>query len=51
MKANHNALMTCKSIVAAVFNISKIQDESKSQLITDVDSSETCCFQYFKDTR
>ena len=51
MKANHNYFTDLDNIEPVVFNISKIQDESKSQQSDLYNLINTGCFQYFKDTR
>ncbi len=51
MKANHNYIPRCTLLLIGAFNISKIQDESKSQLGIDDLVLTARCFQYFKDTR
>ena len=51
MKANHNEVTIEADYEFGAFNISKIQDESKSQLINTNNNSTKRCFQYFKDTR
>ena len=51
MKANHNAATFLNSLLQGAFNISKIQDESKSQPNLRSDALSHWCFQYFKDTR
>ena len=51
MKANHNSKKSIFSLSIVVFNISKIQDESKSQPSIDKARFAERCFQYFKDTR
>ena len=51
MKANHNCCWFFKWCELGAFNISKIQDESKSQLHETIIALKQRCFQYFKDTR
>ena len=51
MKANHNWLPTDIYDGEAVINISKIQNESKSQRIFNCGNIYFCCYQYFKDTK
>ncbi len=51
MKANHNWFYFFFIINNGAFNISKIQDESKSQLFIGQYIGIIRCFQYFKDTR
>jgi hypothetical protein len=50
MKANHNSNVSSSTPFKVVFNISKIQDESKSQPRRRVIFFPFSCFQYFKDT-
>ena len=49
-KAIHNYRIANKAARAAVFNISKIQIESNSQLNTTWNANIERCVQYFKDT-
>ena len=51
MKANHNHNAVVYWNFVGAFNISKIQDESKSQPIHFLPFAKRRCFQYFKDTR
>ena len=51
MKANHNNSIILININKAVINISKIQNESKSQLTININSHSFGCYQYFKDTK
>ena len=51
MKSNHNPRKEKVTVECGAFNISKIQDEIKSQLVTEVMIVKVRCFQYFKDTR
>ena len=51
MKANHNRYGWIKEASTAVVNISKIQNESKSQPPHAVKTRHACCCQYFKDTK
>ena len=49
-KAIHNLFLYVRSKVAVVFNISKIQIESNSQLCVTACITISSCVQYFKDT-
>ena len=49
-RAIHNCVSLPVSINRAVFNISKIQIESNSQLVGFINDRKECCVQYFKDT-
>jgi len=49
-KAIHNCSPLLKKICNVVFNISKIQIESNSQLHVRLLAWQHCCVQYFKDT-
>ena len=49
-KAIHNQYGQLKLKFEAVFNISKIQIESNSQLFVFIEFFRFCCVQYFKDT-
>ena len=49
-KAIHNVYDTVKITFVVVFNISKIQIESNSQLPQLFNTIKSCCVQYFKDT-
>ena len=51
MKANHNVDGNLGEMNIGAFNISKIQDESKSQRSIALVINVHGCFQYFKDTR
>ena len=51
MKANHNTTATATVLPNAVVNISKIQNESKSQQSGKRYLLDGCCCQYFKDTK
>ena len=51
MKAIHNILKVYLQLLQTVFNISKIQNESNSQLIGYAVKSMLYCVQYFKDTK
>ena len=50
LKANHNNLVIVTAETEVVINISKIQIESKSQLLASSFYSTGSCYQYFKDT-
>ena len=50
LKAIHNKVATVTVLLLTVFNISKIQIESYSQLHQDLHFQLLYCFQYFKDT-
>ena len=51
MKANHNESIKLLYERVAVINTSKIQNESKSQLISTTIFLSICCYQYIKDTK
>ena len=51
MKAIHNASEGKKNTTQTVFNTSKIQNESNSQLTGAKHSEYTDCVQYVKDTK
>ena len=51
MKSNHNNELMVRRLECGAFNISKIQDEIKSQLMVAIFGCMYRCFQYFKDTR
>ena len=51
MKANHNLFHKALLCPFVVVNISKIQNESKSQQIFLGHMFHNCCCQYFKDTK
>ena len=51
MKAIHNIEGLSYPVVATVFNISKIQNESNSQPGDGDGGSVPYCVQYFKDTK
>ena len=51
MKANHNHPSVHSLSKGAVVNISKIQNESKSQLLLWLELRQWSCCQYFKDTK
>ena len=51
MKANHNKPVPTLSSPCVVINISKIQNESKSQLLRWGNVFHSSCYQYFKDTK
>ena len=51
MKAIHNQYTITPFLFTAVFNISKIQNESNSQLCWVVIFAGNCCVQYIKDTK
>ena len=51
MKANHNRQIECMYNGETISNISKILNESKSQLITLIIELFKYYFQYFKDTK
>ena len=51
MKANHNGHLVQALELRAVVNISKIQNESKSQRTYSQPKYITSCCQYFKDTK
>ena len=50
LKAIHNVIACAPVAVIAVFNISKIQSKSNSQLLTPFQGQGNSCVQYFKDT-
>jgi len=49
-KAIHNSYLACAMASSVVFNISKIQIESNSQLSYVDNKIKISCVQYFKDT-
>ena len=51
MKAIHNYLDGVRCFVDVVSNMSKILNESNSQLGLKSFISKRCCFQYVKDTK
>ena len=51
MKAIHNKVGRKYFSLKTVFNISKIQNESNSQLIPMTNKTNANCVQYFKDTK
>ena len=51
MKANHNFGNVMLHLFGAVINISKIQNESKSQQHLKEAIKDGSCYQYFKDTK
>ena len=51
MKAIHNYSLSAIVLTFTVFNTSKIQNESNSQLVFARTSIVIYCFQYFKDTK
>ena len=51
MKANHNMYLSTIDGTNVVINISKIQNESKSQLRKGQGYQTLSCYQYFKDTK
>ena len=51
MKANHNTYLKPSLLSHVVVNISKIQNESKSQQVMTSVHTRGCCCQYFKDTK
>ena len=51
MKAIHNQASVASVRNSTVFNISKIQNESNSQLALNAEKMPTYCVQYFKDTK
>ncbi len=51
MKAIHNRTSSLVTIPAVVLNISKIQNESNSQLWASLSLARFSCAQYFKDTK
>ncbi len=51
MKAIHNRSVDVSGVCFVVLNISKIQNESNSQLLRIKQSSSGSCAQYFKDTK
>ena len=50
LKANHNQIPMRGKLCRVVFNTSKIQFESKSQLDVELFDSQNSCVQYVKDT-
>ncbi len=51
MKAIHNRSVDVSGVCFVVLNISKIQNESNSQQLTQCDHTCQGCAQYFKDTK
>ncbi len=51
MKGNHNGPADKLANLTVVFNISKIQNERKSQLCLDPSQADKCCVQHIKDTK
>ena len=51
MKANHNCYNYENFLIYVVINISKIQNESKSQQVLMLCVCFVSCYQYFKDTK
>ena len=51
MKGNHNVVLSICFLIFVVFNISKIQNERKSQLSIVPIGIFSCCVQHIKDTK
>ena len=51
MKGNHNRNVSNKTNRIVVFNMSKIQNERKSQLLSHLKVNRICCVQHVKDTK
>ncbi len=51
MKPNHNLFRCAKFLTSVVYTMSKIQNETKSQLNIYISFHESRCLYYVKDTK
>ncbi len=51
MKPNHNQLHILRDTEDVVYTMSKIQNETKSQLYTYLQTGDLRCLYYVKDTK